>query len=162
MNTSEIKEYKERLEHEIKEYMEKPVSERSLSALSGMVECWKHLDEFSSLACHSKEDFDAEKAENWNKHMVNTDGTIGGRWAVDQTSPAASSHGVVFGEEISPYCWNVVMNMMYSDYGQVATKYGVASVDFFADMSRAFLMDADGGSPKEKVGAYYENIFLRR
>ena len=50
------------------------------------------------------------------------------------------------------------MNMMYSDYCMVASKYGVNNAEFFADMARAFLFDKDAEGPGEKLAAYYHRV----
>ena len=41
-----IKAYKEKLEHEIDEFVENyPVNERTVAALTSMLECWEHVKE---------------------------------------------------------------------------------------------------------------------
>lgn len=50
------------------------------------------------------------------------------------------------------------MNMMYSDYCMVASKYGVNNAEFFADMARAFLFDKAAKGPGEKLAAYYHSV----
>ena len=50
------------------------------------------------------------------------------------------------------------MNMMYSDYYDVAQKFGVNVTEFYAELARAFLMDKDGPGPEEKLCAYYRCI----
>lgn len=52
------------------------------------------------------------------------------------------------------------MNMVYSDYFSVAKKHGVNTVEFFADMTDAFLDDKDAGAPEEKISAYYHCVVL--
>jgi hypothetical protein len=48
--------------------------------------------------------------------------------------------------------------MMYSDYYGVASHFGVATPEFFAELARAFLLDEDGPGPKPKMSAYYCGI----
>ena len=55
---------------------------------------------------------------------------------------------------------NAALNMMFSDYYGVAMKYGVGVPEFFGDLAKAFLFDKDSPSPKEKLAAYYHNIFV--
>ena len=44
------------------------------------------------------------------------------------------------------------MNMLYSDYSEVAKKHGVDNTDFYVDMAKAFLEDPDGRP--DKISAY--------
>lgn len=142
-----IEAYKKKLEKEIADYMENmPISERSASAIYGMLECWE------KLGCMDCDEFTKEDAEKWNAKMENADGTTGGVWNVAQTN---IYRGI---DKISDYCFNTAMNMMYSDYGVVAKKYGVDKPEFFADLAKAFLYDKDGGEPTEKMAAYYHGI----
>lgn len=59
---------------------------------------------------------------------------------------------------VTEYAWNTAMNMMYSDYCTVATKYGIGSPEFYGDMAKAFLFDKDAKSPNAKMSAYYYGI----
>ena len=76
---------------------------------------------------------------------------------MEQTTALAESMGLSW-DQISPWCWWVTMNMMYSDYGSVAIHYGVSTAEFFAELAQAFLFDKDGPAPKEKLAAYYHGI----
>ena len=151
-----LKAYKEKLEQGIAEYMMNPVSERSASAVKGMVECWAAIDEMEHCVCHSTKLTQSE-AEKWVTHMANDDGTMGEHWTMDQTTAVADGIGIAF-DHISPWCWWVTMNMMYSDYCAVADKYGVGTVEFYADLAKAFLFDKDASGAKEKLAAYYYGI----
>ena len=151
--------YKKRLEHEIEEYMELPISERRYSAIKGMIECWEEVDKLEKR-CGNTGDFDEEKAEMWVSGMKNEDGTAGAHWTKEETSGVAKTVNVKF-EHITDYCWWVTMNMMYSDYCEVAKKYGANTPQFYADMAKAFLFDKDGGKPKEKLAGYYHSIVNR-
>lgn len=153
-----IKNYREKLENEIAEYLELPVNQRSADAVFHMVECWEHVTEMEHALekCHNPTITD-DDIKSWNLKMVNADGSHGGHWTVEQTTPLASSTGVVF-EHISPICWNVAVNMMYSDYQPIAVKFNVNKPEFYCELSKAFLFDADGGSPRDKLAAYYYGI----
>lgn len=151
-----LMEYKEKLERGISEYMDAPVSQRSAEAVAEMVECWERICMMAKHMCHHQE-FTPEDAAAWNAHMVNDDGSIGGHWAMEQTKDAAERIGIP-SDHFTPYCWWTAMNMMYSDYCMVAEKYGVSTVEFYADMAKAFLCDKDGGAPREKMAAYYHAI----
>ena len=75
---------------------------------------------------------------------------IGGTTAVADASGA--------GKDIPHWVFGVTMNMMYSDYYDVARKFGVNVPEFYAELARAFLMDKDGPGPEEKLCAYYRCI----
>ncbi len=151
-----IKAYKSKLENSIAEYMTMPASERSASAVRGMAECWEAMERMERCICHDGR-FTQADAENWNAHMINDDGSMGGHWTLAQTNAFAQKVGISF-ERITEYCWNTAMNMIYSDYCTVATKYGVGTPEFYGEMAKAFLFDKDAKSPNEKMSAYYSGI----
>ena len=92
----------------------------------------------------------------WAEHMQNADGTVGPHWTMDQTSAVADASGIP--HDIPRWAWGVTMNMMYSDYYDVARKFGVNVPEFYAELARAFLMDKDGPEPTKKLMEYYEHI----
>ena len=55
-----------------------------------------------------------------------------------------------------PLDFCLAMNMMYSDYGNVAKELGVSNIDFYVKMAQAFLDDED--SVHDKLAAYYDSI----
>lgn len=107
------------------------------------------------------ETFNKEDAENWVSHMVTEmpDGSrvIGAHWTLEQTNTVAKQKGIEW-THITPYCFWVVMNMVYSDYNLVAHKYGVDKVDFYFDLAKSFLFDVDSVPPRTKVMEYYHHI----
>lgn len=147
-----LHEYKKRIEKEIAEYAEEMLS-RKEKPLKAMMECYAVID---SMDTHHRV-LTPDDINEWNADMHNEDGTVGGHWTVEQTTAVAQGMGIRF-EHISEMCWNVTMNMMYSDYYGVASRYGVNSPDFYAEMAKAFLFDKDAPSPKEKLAAYYHGI----
>ena len=100
--------------------------------------------------------FTREDAEAWAARMENADGTTGPHWTMEQTSAVADASGIP--HDIPRWAWGVTMNMMYSDYYDVARKFGVNVPEFYAELARAFLMDKDGPGPEEKLCAYYRCI----
>ena len=144
-----ITEYLDKLEKSIAEYMEMPVSQRSSEAVESMVEAWEHIKGMQEKLGGS---FSKSEAEEWCKHMKNSDGTEGGHWSITETDSVGRP------EDVSDYVWNAAMNMIYSDYGEVAKKYGVGTAEFFADMTEAFLYDEDGPGPTEKIARYYKSV----
>ena len=96
---------------------------------------------------------DEHMAKEWTANMENEDGTKGPHWNMEQIKKVMEQRNMT-GDPVE--FW-VAMNMMYSDYCKVAKKLGVNSVDFYAEMAKAFLEDKDTGVP-DKLTAYYENV----
>lgn len=152
-----MKEYIEKLYTKLHEAMEKPVT------LGGAEEVGlyaKTISRLEKLDCRADEPdaaaFDRETAIHWAEHMQNADGTVGPHWTMDQTSVVGDASGA--GHDIPHWVFGVTMNMMYSDYYDVARKFGVNVPEFYAELARAFLMDKDGPGPEEKLCAYYRCI----
>lgn len=82
------------------------------------------------------------------EHMVNEDGTTGGKWSLDETNSVARQYGVKF-QDFNEYDWNYTMNMIHSDYyGAVPNDVGV-----YVKMALRFLNDKD--APEGKALKYY-------
>ena len=80
-----------------------------------------------------------DEAEEWCDSMVNADGTKGCHWTLEQTQDVAKQRNIT----CDPNDFWAVMNMMYSDYCQVAKRQSVDTPGFYADMAKAFLDDTD-------------------
>lgn len=91
-------------------------------------------------------------AEEWVKGMKNADGTRGQHWSMDQTKQIMEKRQI----DCDPTEFWVTMNMLYSDYSKVVKQHGITSVDFYADMAKAFLDDED--AVDGKLMSYYEYI----
>lgn len=96
--------------------------------------------------------FDEHKAKEWVARMKNNDGTTGEHFKAEHAEQMRNAH--------CPDCdkmefW-AAMNMMYSDYCDVAKKMNVDRPDFYAHMAKAFLMDKDAG--EEKMAKYMKYI----
>lgn len=96
---------------------------------------------------------DEHVAKEWTSKMENEDGTKGPHWSMEQIKKVIEQRNMP-GDPVE--IW-VAMNMMYSDYCKVAKKLGVNTMDFYAEMARAFLEDKDAGVP-DKLTSYYEYI----
>lgn len=149
-------EYKTKLEHELSDYLDQPIGTRSMAAVDAMIECWEHVTDMERCVCRAGK-LDRDAIESWDGKMKNDDGSTGGHWTIAQTTEAAKSAGVVM-EHVTQEEWNIAMNMVYSDYCGVATKYGCSKVEFYADLAKAFLFDKDGPGPEAKLAAYYYGI----
>ena len=158
-----MQEYIEKLHKELHEIMERPVT------LGRAEEVMVYADTICALHKlgddHFREstkmtEFSREDAMRWAEHMQNADGTTGPHWTMDQTSAVADASGIP--HDIPRWAWGVTMNMMYSDYYDVARKFGANVPEFYAELARAFLTDKDGPGPEEKLCAYYRCIVKQR
>ena len=101
---------------------------------------------------HGQRESDEEKLKAWVKGMKNADGTAGEHFKEDHTNLMRANH--------CPGCdkteFYAAVNMMYSDYCEVAKRMGVDNPDFYACMAKAFLLDKDAG--KGKIGKYMKHV----
>ena len=93
-----------------------------------------------------------EKAQQWVRKMKNADGSTGEHWTYDQTTQVMKQRNI----DCEPAEFYAAMNMLWSDYGKVAEKFGVSNVEYWAELSKAFLMDKD--AEDDKLALYYECI----
>lgn len=100
---------------------------------------WQEID-----VEHHPERLSKADAESWVSRMKNSDGTIGAHWTFEQTQDVAKQRNI----NCDPNDFWAVMNMMYSDYCQVAKRQSVDTPGFYADMAKAFLEDADAADGK--------------
>lgn len=93
-----------------------------------------------------------EKAQKWTRHMKNADGSSGEHWTYEQTEQVRKREAA----EGDPAEFYATMNMLWSDYGEVARKFGVDKPEFWAELSEAFLVDEDAAP--EKLERYYRYV----
>lgn len=113
---------------------------------------FRHSQNSREHETDEKVKFDEHKAKEWVGRMKNNDGTTGEHFKAEQTEQMRNAH--------CPDCdkmefW-AAMNMMYSDYCDVAKKMNIDRPDFYAHMAKAFLMDKDAG--EEKMAKYMKYI----
>ena len=156
-----MREYIEKLRDELNSVLERPVT------LGRAEEAAKYAEAIQALeAMHGHHDepetatFDRETAIQWAEHMQNADGSTGPHWTMEQTTAVAESMGIQ-APAVPRWAWGVTMNMMYSDYYDVAMEFGVNRPEFYASLAKAFLMDKDGPEPEEKLCEYYKHIASR-
>ena len=101
---------------------------------------------------HKHYKMDRGTAEQWVRHMENADGSTGEHWTYDQTTQVMKQRNI----DCEPAEFYAAMNMLWSDYGKVAEKFGVSNVEYWAELSKAFLMDKD--AEDDKLALYYECI----
>lgn len=110
------------------------------------------LSMYDSPRYQQNKHFTKEDAERWTKGMKNSDGTSGAHWTMDQTTQVMQQRGI----NCKPEEFYAVMNMLYSDFGKIAKKYGVDAPEFWAEMTKAFIDDPDAKG--DKVSSYYNMI----
>lgn len=141
-----MKEYMEKLYHKLHEAMEKPVTLGSAEEVGLYAKTIRRLEK---LHGHHDEPetatFDRETAIQWAEHMQNADGSTGPHWTMEQTTAVAESMGIQ-APVVPHWAWGVTMNMMYSDYYQVAVEFGLNRPEFYAALAKAFF--ARQGRPR--------------
>lgn len=101
--------------------------------------------------------FDRSTAEKWVKHMQNEDKShpIGGKWSADMLRPMAQKYGIpTDGKRFWEFY--AMTNAMYSDYGEVARRFGITSPEFYVCLAKAWMDDKD--AEPDKTALYYEYI----
>lgn len=116
-----------------------------------------HHNEGHTMGRAGSMEFDRETAENWVRNMRNEDKAhpVGGKWSPDMLKPLAQKYGIpTDGNKF----WELyaMANAMYSDYGEVARKFGVTSPEFYVCMAKAWMEDKD--AEPDKTALYYEHI----
>ena len=101
---------------------------------------------------HRMPRFDMQTAREWVEGMRGEDGSTGAHWSMEQIKPIMQQKGI----DAKPEEFWAIMNSLYSDYSKVAKKHNVSTVDFYADLAKAWLEDKDAVS--DKVAAYYEYV----
>lgn len=97
-----------------------------------------------------------EKAREWVKRMRHADGGMGEHWNMEMIKKMAEQKGV----DLDPIEIYAIMNALYSDYCTVFQKHGVTNPEFYLDMAKAWLEDAD--AVKNKAMMYYDCIVKKQ
>lgn len=95
---------------------------------------------------------DENAATAWVKKMRNADGSTGEHF----TRAQAEQQRQAICPQCGTWAYYAAINMMYSDYCEVAKKMGLDRPDFYAHMAKAFLEDGDAG--KNKIEKYKRYI----
>lgn len=101
---------------------------------------------------HRMPGFNMETAREWVESMKGEDGSTGAHWTMEQVKPIMQQKGI----DARPEEFWAIMNALYSDYSKVAKKHNVSTVDFYADLAKAWIEDKD--AVKDKAAAYYEYV----
>lgn len=101
-----------------------------------------------------------EDLENWKRKLENDDGTRGEHFKKEQLENVARQMNIDVQKYGGMDIFCMAVNMIYSDYCNVAKKYGVDRIDYYVDLAKAFFNDKDySGNPEEKIWLYYKCIF---
>ena len=137
--TEKIKAYKAKLCGALEACMAEPVSSRSVSSCTMLMDALCKADKIKMESEAST--FTEDDARRWTEHMENDDGSMGAHWTLEQATAVANSIGVE-----------------YWDNFEVAQIYGLDRPEYYADLAKAFLFDEDGGGPEAKIAGYYHGI----
>lgn len=96
--------------------------------------------------------FTPEMAEEWMAGIKNQDGSKGPHWKMEDVKKLLAQRKL----HKDPYEFWAILNAIYSDYGHIAKKHGVNTMDFYVDMACAWLDDEDANPNKAAI--YYEEI----
>lgn len=150
--TDKIKAYKAKLCATLEACMEEPISSRSVSSCTMLMDALCKAEKLTME--HGSSTFTEADARRWTEHMENDDGSMGAHWTLEQATAVASSIGV----HIDPWVWYAALNMEYSDGFDVAQKYGLDRPEYYADLAKAFLFDKDGSGAEAKIAGYYHGV----
>lgn len=135
---------------EIKKARDWKMTHENVLTLAALIYIQKHMDEhdraheYEHSALGETEEspceLTREQADHWIKSMENADGSTGGFFPMEETDE--------FKGQCRDIDFCVTMNMMKSDFGVVAKKFGVDMPAFYAEMAKAFLHDRDAAPGK--------------
>lgn len=98
------------------------------------------------------EELSADMVMELAAKMENEDGSHGPHWTMEQIKNVMAQKGIT----ADPADFYLAMNMMYSDYYNVAKRMNMNNTEFYASMAKAFLDDKDGG--KDKLMKYFRYV----
>ncbi len=93
-----------------------------------------------------------EMAHEWMQGLQNEDGTKGPHWTKEQIKQVMTQKGA----KQEPIEFWAIMNTLYADYCSVLKKHGVNTIDFYVDLTNAWLKDKD--AQKGKAARYFQYI----
>lgn len=126
--------------------------------------CGSYEDEYRELyeSAYGKT-INKELAEEIVYCLAVTDGSNrehGEKWTIDATSEYAHKVGVTW-DDISKNEWYVIMNMMYSDYYELAYAYELQEdTMFYAKAARCWVFDKDIKDVSKKLYDYYFHVIV--
>ena len=141
----------EKIEHEIMQTMEEPMSLHSVEKLNSLYKAKRNLIGYEAHIGR----LSREEAQEWVQHMEHEDGTKGQHWSYEQTTQVLKNKGY----DINCAEWYAIMNSMHADYCEVAKMFGVDNIDFYSAMAKAWLCDDD--AVEDKARQYWEHVAKR-
>lgn len=141
----------EKIENEIAQTMEEPLSLHSIEKLNALYKAKRNLNGHEA----HRGRLSREEAHYWVLHMEHEDGTKGEHWTCEQTTQVMQNKGY----EFEPAEWYAIMNAMHADYFKVAKMFGADNIDFYAAMAKAWLCDDD--AVEDKARQYWEHVAKR-
>ena len=92
--------------------------------------------------------FDRKLADRWVEAMQEESGKE--LWNREEVEKISRKYGM---DDLDKNEFYAVFNAVYTDFCEVAKKWGLDKAEFFADLARAFIEDDDAVG--DKVAAYY-------
>lgn len=117
---------------------------------------YDYMDRDRDYRSHQEMKLTKEDMHRWKQKMQNADGTRGEHFDMQQIMHVAEKLGIKMNDfDEKELC--LAVNMMYSDYCKVVKKYVSAEKELmmYVELAKAFLDDADGPKPAEKLALYY-------
>lgn len=117
---------------------------------------YDYMDRDRDYSSHQEMRLTKEDMHRWKQKMQNADGTKGEHFDMQQIMHVVEKLGIKMNDfDEKELC--LAVNMMYSDYCKVVKKYVPAEKELmvYVELAKAFLDDADGPKPAEKLALYY-------
>ena len=117
---------------------------------------YDYMDRDRDYNSHQEMKLTKEDMHHWKQKMQNADGTKGEHFDMQQIMHVVEKLGIKMNNfDEKELC--LAVNMMYSDYCKVIKKYVPAEKELmvYVELAKAFLDDADGPKPAEKLALYY-------
>lgn len=101
-----------------------------------------------------------EQYREWAGSMTNADGTTGPHFTKEQAKQIQEKKGM---QDIDPVAFWVALNASYSDLCAFFKKYGINTIDAYADFTKAFWFEDEdavgsGEGNAEKLAAYFHAV----
>lgn len=142
----------------IVECLSQPMDENVAAKLNAYNSAYNAVCQWSEEPKPAKKDvsdktFTLDVAEEWASKLQNEDGSSGPHWTMEQAKRIMAQRNL----SLDPTEFWIAINLIYSDFSPVAKKHGVGgNLDFYVDMTKAFLNDKDAGP--NKIARYYECV----
>ena len=98
----EIAAYKSKLHEALKKEMAAPISCRSVSNCTMLMDAICAADKLSDKPSTYAQHFEREEAMQWADRMQNADGSTGPHWTMEQTTAIADSMGIPCAKAFQP------------------------------------------------------------